>query len=49
MRSQHEEHGVRRIFRPREEEEVIGAEVDMRERRAGAMRLPPASAAPLWS
>ena len=46
----HEEHGVRRIFHPRDQNEVIGAEVEHAEtRRAGAMRLPPASAAPLWS
>jgi hypothetical protein len=45
----HEEHGVRRIFRPRDQNEVIGAEVEHGERRAGAIKLPPASAAPLWS
>jgi hypothetical protein len=38
---------VRGIFRPRDQNEVIGAEVEHGKERAGA-ELPPASAAPLW-
>jgi hypothetical protein len=45
----HEEHGVRRIFRPRDQNEVIGAEVEHRRKKGGSDKLPPASAAPLWS
>ena len=33
----HEEHGVRRVFHPRDQDEVIGAEVEHGERRAGAI------------
>ena len=33
----HEEHGIRRIFRPRDQNEVIGAEVEHGERGAGAI------------
>ena len=44
----HEEHGIRRIFRPRDQDEMIGAEVEHGEKE-GEPELPPASAAPLWS
>jgi hypothetical protein len=44
----HEEHGIRRIFRPRDQDEVIGAEVEHAEQKGREPKLPPASAAPLW-
>jgi hypothetical protein len=37
----HEEHGIRRIIRPRDQNEVIGAEVEHGERRAGAINPRP--------
>jgi hypothetical protein len=43
----HEEHGERRVFRPRDQEEVVGAEVEHRGEKGRKAKLPPASAAPL--
>ena len=45
----HKEHGAGAIFRPRDQNEVIGAEVEHRRKKGGSDKLPPASAAPLWS
>ena len=45
----HEEHGIRRVFRPRDQEEMIGAEVEHGGEKGRKANLPPASAAPLWS
>jgi len=44
----HEEHGIRGIFRPRDQDEVIGAEVEHAGQKGRESELPPASAAPLW-
>ena len=47
----HEEHGVRRVFRPRDQNEMIGAEVEhglSAGNRGGSEKLPPPTAAPLW-
>ena len=44
----HEEHGIRRIFRPRDQNEMIGAEVEHAGQKRRELELPPASSAPLW-
>src|SRR5712692_12128566 len=49
---QHDQHHARSVFRPRDQEQVIGAEVEhgwgQKTEGAGARKPPPASAAPLW-
>ena len=49
---QHDQHRARSVFRPRNQEQVIGAEVEhgwgQKTEGAGAWKPPPASAAPLW-
>jgi hypothetical protein len=44
----HEEHGVGRVFRPRDQNEMIGAEVKHGS-NGRESDVPPVSAAPLWS
>lgn len=42
-------HGARGVFRPRDQEQVIGAEIEHGMKDGGGnARLPPAAAAPLW-
>ena len=47
---QHEQHRARRVFRPREQEQMIGAEVEhgCQKQKEREPKLPPAAAAPLW-
>ena len=46
----HKEHGAGAVFRPRDQSEMIGAEVKhgQADRRSGSWNLPLASATPLW-
>ena len=44
---QHEEHGTGAVFRPREQEQVIGAEVEHGDLESGRKALPLPSSAPL--